>query len=315
MRLGPKQRAESGGTGKIAGARQLYSLIRGMSIEEIEEQVRLPPRLLFVSIQSDIESLAEELTGVRGTPSIEFVTPDRLPRDLEPYDFVVVHNPEANDDYLAVRKSLGAFAHRVFDFGPNDDPDRIIKLRDRMAEHAGDAAMALGRWYPAFRSAAARTIINDTSRANAQFALLASAPSVIPVIGSMASVGADMIVLTRNQLLMAIKLAAVYGKPMNTHRDIFREITPVIGGGFVWRTIAREAATFLPFAAGAIPRVAIAFAGTYSTGKAVESYYRFGVKPTRDQLGIWYRQAMQLARTRFPGMRELPSAESIAPPG
>ena len=95
-------------------------------------------------------------------------------------------------------------SHWVYDTGQSVDVD---DLRTRIAEHAGNGAVALGRWYPAFRDAAATAVINETSRANAQFTMVASVPTVIPVIGSIASAGADMIVLTKNQLLMAIKLA------------------------------------------------------------------------------------------------------------
>jgi uncharacterized protein (DUF697 family) len=312
VRLRPGSKDGGTKTGKVAGARQLVSLIRGLSIEEIEASVRQPPRILFVSREPDIGDLIEELTGVRGTPTLEVIDPDRLPKDLLQYDVIVVHSPASNEDYLKVRKRAGVAAHRVFDAGPSVN---VNELRNRITEQAGNGTAALGRWYPGFRDAAASTIINETSRENAQFALMSSVPSVIPVIGSIAAAGADMIILTKNQLLMAIKLAAVHGKPLGDKREIFRDLLPVIGSGFLWRTVAREAVTFLPFAAGTVPRVAIAFAGTFATGRAIDTYYRFGNKPTKDQLNSYYRQAMELIKSKFGKSESLPEPGAAAPPG
>lgn len=298
--------------GRVTGARQLVGLIRGLSIEEIAESVRQPPRMLFVSRESDIDEVIEELTGVRGIPSLEIVDPDRLPKDLVQYDVIVVHSPASNEDFVRVRQRAGAASHRVYDTGQSVN---INDLRTRIAEHAGDGAVALGRWYPAFRDAAATAVINDTSRANAQFALVASVPSVVPVIGSIASAGADMIVLTKNQLLMAIKLAAIHGKPLSDKKAIFQDLMPVIGSGFLWRTVAREAASFIPFAAGTLPKVAIAFAGTYATGRGIDGFYRYGKKPTRDQLSGYYRHAMLTMREKIGKTRRLADTDLPAPTG
>jgi uncharacterized protein (DUF697 family) len=310
--FGPGKKNDQGKGGKVAGARQLASLARGISIEEIEQAVRQPPRILFVSAEPDIDDLVSKLTGMRGMPTLEVVSPDSVPRDLGQYDVIVVHSRLSNADYLNVRKIAGVASHRVFDAGQAVD---INELRTRIVEHAGNGAAALGRWYPGFRDAAATAIINETSRANAQFTLMTAVPSAIPVIGSFAMAGADMIVLTKNQLLMAIKLAAVHGKPFGDKKAILKDLMPVIGSGFVWRSLAREAVVFLPFAAGTIPRVAIAFAGTYTTGRAVDAYYRFGKKPTKTQLNDYYQQAMALVKARFAKPRAVAEPETAAPLG
>lgn len=298
--------------GKTAGTRQLVSLVRGLSIEEIEEAVRQPPRILFVSAEPDIDEMVAELTGMRGMPTIEVVNPESVPKDLPQYDVIVVHSRSSNSDYLSVRKRAGVAGHRVFDAGQAVD---VNDLRTRIVEHAGNGTAALGRWYPGFRDAAATAIINETSRANAQFTLMTAVPSAIPVIGSFAMAGADMIVLTKNQLLMAIKLAAVHGKPFGDKKAIIKDLMPVIGSGFIWRSLAREAIVFLPFAAGTIPRVAIAFAGTYTTGRAVDAYYRFGKKPTGTQLNDYYQQAMAIVKSRFVKAQSVAEPETSAPLG
>jgi uncharacterized protein (DUF697 family) len=310
--FGPGNKSGKSKGGKTAGARQLVSLVRGLSIEEIEEAVRQPPRILFVSAEPDIDVMIAELTGMRQMPTIEVVSPNAIPRDLGQYDVIVVHSRSSNSVYLDVRKRAGIAGHRVFDAGQAVD---IAELRSRIVEHAGNGTAALGRWYPGFRDAAATAIIGETSRANAQFALMTAVPSAIPVIGTFATAGADIIVLTRNQLLMAIKLAAVHGKPFGDKMAIFKDLMPVIGSGFVWRSLAREAIVFLPFAAGTIPRVAIAFAGTYTTGRAVDAYYRFGKKPTKTQLNDYYQQAMAILKSRFAKPKAVTEPETAAPVG
>ena len=105
--------------------------------------------------------------------------------------------------------------------------------------------------------------------------------------------GADLIVLTNNQVMMVFKIAAVHERDLNNQMALMRELAPVVGTGFLWRTIAREAASFLPLAAGTVPKVAIAFVGTMVMGRAADYYYRFGKKPTREHLKAFTERAAQ----------------------
>jgi hypothetical protein len=71
---------------------------------------------------------------------------------------------------------------------------------------------------------------------------------------------------------------------------------PIVGAGFIWRTIAREAATLIPFAAGTIPKVAIAYTGTIAAGRAADFYYREGYKPSYEQVRDFVKQASETAQ-------------------
>jgi uncharacterized protein (DUF697 family) len=154
-------------------------------------------------------------------------------------------------------------------------------------------APALGRWYPAFRPAATKSVINKTAQVNAQFAAVSNLPSVIPIVGSLAAAGADFLILTKNQVMMVFKIAAINGRDLTDHWRIIREMLPLVGAGFFWRTLAREAASFLPLMAGTVPKVAIAYTGTVAAGRAADFYYRFGTKPSREQLKVYYAQAAE----------------------
>ncbi|HEV2109514.1 MAG TPA: hypothetical protein VGR16_14740, partial [Thermomicrobiales bacterium] len=88
-----------------------------------------------------------------------------------------------------------------------------------------------------------------------------------------------------------------HGRDLGDQFGIIREMVPVVGAGLAWRTVAREAASFVPFAAGTIPKVAIAYVGTHSVGRAADFYYRFGRKPDRDQMKEYYKQAANRVRS------------------
>jgi uncharacterized protein (DUF697 family) len=119
-------------------------------------------------------------------------------------------------------------------------------------------------------------------------------------------------VLTKNQVMMLYKLAAVFGRDLGDQRGILQEVLPVVGAGLAWRTLAREATSLLPFAAGTIPKLAIAYAGTIAVGRAAEVYYRTGLKPTREQMRAFNRQALErLRRLDLPGVRRLLRPDDI----
>jgi hypothetical protein len=62
----------------------------------------------------------------------------------------------------------------------------------------------------------------------------------------------------------------------------------------------------LPFAAGTIPKLAIAYVGTMAVGRAAEFYYGTGLKPTRSQMDQFARQAVErLRQLDLPGVRRV----------
>ena len=305
----PSGAKKAGPLGLFRNARHVMSIIKEVSLDEIRDEAERAPRFLLLSDNPDDGPLLTELTGVSGGPTVAADRLDRVPKDVDRYDVVVVLGDSSGATYRSLRDKIEG---RVFDAPDASKTGWAETLRGRIVGALPDDAVPLGRWYPAFRPAAAGQVINDTSKANAQFALVANLPSVVPVIGSLTSVGADLIVLTKNQLTMAIKLAAIYGRPLDDRMQILREVLPVAGSGLLWRTIAREATSFIPFAAGAIPKVVIAYAGTMSTGRAIDFYYRFGKRPEKEQLQGYYKQALDTAKRVVPGLK--PSGENGASP-
>ena len=107
---------------------------------------------------------------------------------------------------------------------------------------------------------------------------------------------ADMLVLTKNQVLLLFKLAGLYGRDLELGRQLLVEIMPVVGGAFVWRSTARALVGLLPGLLGLLPKTLVAYTGTYVVGQTARYYYRFGRKPPPEFIRELRAEAARLAR-------------------
>ena len=294
-------RAHGQRVGTLGTIRNFVSVLREMSFDEVRDQAETPPRLLVIGPEhATARRLGLDLTGPEGELAVIAREVNAPLGDLGHFDAVVVFDPNRTGSAARARDRLpveGGPAP-VFEFtgmGPGD-VGALERLRTLLVTRLPDRAQAFGRAFPAFRPAAAKAVIDETAKANAQFALVSNIPAVIPVVGALAAAGADFLVLTKNQVLMIFKVAAIHGRDLRDQWGILRELVPVLGAGLFWRTVAREAASFVPLAAGTIPKVVIAYAGTLSAGRAADFYYRTQRKPTRAQMHGYYRQAAEAVR-------------------
>lgn len=287
--------------GAVGTLRSFVSVLREMSFDDVREQAEQPPRLLVIAPTADEASrLATLLVGEDGPRTVSSRALDDADARAGAYDAVVVFDPEGTGAVSRLRQRLGTGddVTQVFPLGGDriDDERAVTSLRAALMNRLPDLAPSFGRHCAAFRAAATKAVIDETARANAQFALVSNIPSVIPIFGSLASASADFLVLTKNQLMLLFKIAAIHGRDLHDQWGILREMVPVVGAGLAWRTVAREAASFIPLAAGTIPKVAIAYAGTISVGRAADFYYRRGEKPGRDQIRNYYEQAAEAVK-------------------
>jgi len=197
------------------------------------------------------------------------------------------------------------------------DPRRIVSLvgdnQDQVFEELVPALLAaaplialpLGRQLPALRTASADRLVRETSRVNAEFAALSSIPAFIPIVGGLASVGADMIVLTKNQVMLVLKLAIVNGRSTDNRLQIMAEVLPIIGAGLVWRSIARSLISLIPSPLAIAPKVAVAYIGTFVVGKAAQYYYRVGQRPSPELLEHFQREALDQLQSLLPTLSQL----------
>ena len=98
-----------------------------------------------------------------------------------------------------------------------------------------------------------------------------------------------MMVLTKSQAFLAYKLGLLLGFSTRW-QDYVTELGSVIGSGFLWRQIARQLVGLVP-GWGIIPKVAVAYSGTYVVGNAILGWYLTGRKLTPQQMRELYAQA------------------------
>ncbi len=314
-------RANRSPLGAVGTLRSFVSVLREISFDEVREQAEQPPRLLVLAPTADEATrLATALVGAGGPRTVTSRALDDADVRPNAYDAVIVFDPAGTGAVSRLRQRLGTDddATQVSPLGGDrvDDERAVASLRTAITNRLPDLAPSFGRHCPAFRAPATKAVIDETARANAQFALVSNIPAVIPVFGALASASADFLVLTKNQLMLLFKIAAIHGRDLHDQWGIMREMVPVVGAGLLWRTVAREAASFIPLAAGTIPKVAIAYAGTLSVGRAAEFYYQMGEKPSGDQMRGFYQQAAEAVKKLplpLPG-KDGDQAERAAPP-
>ena len=297
--------------GALDSMRTMLGVLREVSLDEIREQAETTPRLLIVAtLADDARRLGSAVTGPEGQSATIFRSVDEPIESVGRIDAAVIWDPQRTGAGSRVAEALRYESPPVpivrFEGSGPDDRGAIERLRADIVKRNAERAPAFGRALPAFRAAAAKQVIDETSAANAQFSLVSNIPTILPIVGNIAAAGADFIVLTKNQVMMLYKLAAVFGRDLRDQRGILQDVLPVVGAGLFWRTAARQAATWLPFAAGTIPKLAIAYVGTMAVGRAAEFYYRTGMKPTRAQMDGYLRQGGELLRQLdLPGVRRV----------
>ncbi|MEJ7839717.1 MAG: hypothetical protein WKF81_12945 [Thermomicrobiales bacterium] len=310
--------AGKGALGAVGAVRSFFGVVKEIDFDEVRDRAETRPRIVVIGPQeADAHSAAERVFGSDNEAGVEYRAADRrLEFDRNRYDAAIVIDPHNSGLIDDVKKFVGSsWAPNVFELrGAQGATDRDERVRLQMSTALPHLAPSLGRHFESFRPAAVRAIIDETSRVNGKFALISNVPSIVPIFGSFVAASADVIVLTKNQIMMCYKIAAVHNRDLNNQLGVIRELVPVVGAGFLWRTIAREAASFIPFAAGTVPKVVVAYAGTYSVGHGTDFYYRFGKKPSAAQLRTFSKQAVETA-LKLPFLTKDKKADSAAQSG
>jgi uncharacterized protein (DUF697 family) len=284
--------------GAVNNLKTMMSVLREVSFDDIREDAQRSPRVLvYGPTPYDARWFSDQVFGPEGGEKAITRDLGGSIDDIGTYDFIVIYDPEGEAERIGLNQRLRSLGMTppIFRHGGHGahEQARIDSLRLEIARRMGDRSTAVGRAFPGMRAAASKVAIDETSVANAQFALVSNIPAVLPVIGGLAAAGADFIVLTKNQVMMIYKLAAIHGRDLSDQTRLIQEIAPVVGVGFAWRTVARQAASFMPFAAGTIPKIAVAYGGTMVAGRAAEFYYRTDRKPTSTQIAQYRKQAQE----------------------
>ncbi len=234
-----------------------------------DEELRVQNALIAAGVPALICHLQEQ-PAQPATPQLP--TPAQPTRQIMPPQNIIVL-PLVNgtlDEAVALKKITQAVRHRrVFD------------------------ELALARYLPAFREPVVKALIEDVAVANAAYSLGTGILEINPVTGLPLTV-ADTVILTKNQAVMAYKIALAMGM-QSDFKSVMPEIAGVIGGGFVLRQAARSLIGLLP-GLGILPKVAVAFAGTMAVGEAVYFYAANGEAITRDGMKAMYEKALERGR-------------------
>ena len=100
--------------------------------------------------------------------------------------------------------------------------------------------------------------------------------------------------LTKNQALMAYKIALSFDLPSDWHETI-PKLATVVGTAFLWRLIARQLVGLIPVF-GIIPKVAVSYAGTYTVGQAIYQWCANNEKVNPRTLRSAFNQALEHGR-------------------
>ncbi len=140
-----------------------------------------------------------------------------------------------------------------------------------------DKDLAFAMSFPFIRRPLAEDAITATSLQNCAVGLVPFLP------------GADMPIMTLNQVKMTLQIATAYGQPLDADR--VKEIAVIVAGAFVCRNLVRTATKAIPFA-GWLISGGMGFAATEAMGRAMVEYFEAG----GDIVGV--ASVMQTARDK-----------------
>ncbi len=239
-------------------------------------------RLIFIVIpsnQPDVQMEKEAVAAIRArNPHVPVVVVHIRPGAAqEPYFPMLAYWPGATEVIL----------------DPYEPSPLDTELAPLLKKLLPEQEVLLGYHFPGLRPALAKQLIRQTSMANASYAAATGMAELVPVLLIPGNV-ADFVVLTKNQMLMAYKIALLMGRDVAL-QDMIAELAGVLGGGFLWRETARRLVGFLP-GWGLIPKVAVAYAGTYLIGEATYTWYAYGTRLSAKQMKRFYARALQEGR-------------------
>ena len=279
--------------GQVGGAWRIWSLFKSLKVQEIADAAERPFHLALIGPPDLTDLLLARL-------ALE----SAAPRDLGPAGPADIRGfAAACPDPSAVPPgSLTLDAERL----TRGESALAVELV-RIAQDNPDLRLSLARHIPAFRPAVVTLLINDACRDNARIALISALPGVLPFTDFLlpATALGDLVLLTKNQGLLLLSIAAAYGREVDL-RARTRELLPVVGSAFGWRAAARELLGLVPGGIGLVIRGAVAYAGTYTVGRAAALYYSTGQTLTGPRLHQLYRDALRDAVGRVRPLLKLP---------
>jgi uncharacterized protein (DUF697 family) len=240
----------------VSGAQELVGvlrreLVRGGVASAVREQGPLEGAAALVhvlagGVDADDEQLLKE--AARARLPIVAVISDRL----EPVADGGAHIPYVLEENVVRVGSGTGFP--------------IEEIAGRLARVLGESGTPLAARLPVLRHAVCEELIRKISRQNALVGVAVFVP------------GADLPVLTLNQVRLVLRIADAHGFEID--RDRLPEVLGVLGSGLGFRAIARRAIGAVPVVGWAV-KGAVAYAGTRALGEAAVRYFERRAPVTR----------------------------------
>jgi uncharacterized protein (DUF697 family) len=237
----------------VAGVRELAAalrreLARGGVASSVREEDALGEAALLVYVLAgpaqDPDLAVLKRASSAGTPIV-----------------AVLAGPQGDD----VRDPPYALAEHVVRVRPGSGFP-LDEIARAIAHALGEAATPLAARLPVLRDAVVDRLIAKFSRQNAIIGVSVFVP------------GADMPVLTVNQVRLLMRIADAYGFELD--RERIPEVLGVIGTGFGLRAVARSLLGIVPIAGWAV-KGGIAYGGTRALGEAARRYFESRTAVTR----------------------------------
>jgi uncharacterized protein (DUF697 family) len=305
----------------------VWRVVRELDLESIRAEAEARFRLVVLAdFAAEAEEAALLLSGDDAAhPWVEARTPAQLEltdADRATIAAVLVVTPAALSPALAAaveRLSRGGVPVATAVLGSDRAVDAVARAGEttRVLVRALDATaldpiggalvaavpplqrLALARQLPPLRAAVFDQLIDDTAKANATYSFTTAMAEQVAVLDVPLNL-ADIFVLTKNQLLMGYRIALGAGKSGRA-RDVIGEVVGVVGGGFLFRQAARSLVGLIPVA-GVVPKVAIAYTGTWAIGRALVVWATQGKRLSGAAMGRLSRDAAGRGRAFAKGL-------------
>lgn len=302
--------------------------VKELDLQHLREEAEKDIRLLIVGADhARMQLLANQLRTDPRRPQAETHTPIptvhlQASADITSADLVLLIASDADENQETQSRALSQWAVRglgviiIYDRDAHpqgavipplqsatfasvmtsiSDWDNLAEqLVPRMIQQLPGSSLALGRRFPLMRETIANNLISETSTANAAYAFSTGLAEIVPILDIPLNV-ADIIILTKAQAMLVYKLGLALGMSSDWQYYI-TELGGVIGSSFLWRQVARSLVGLIP-AWGIIPKVAVAYSGTYAVGQAVLHWYLTGRHVTKKMLRGFSQEAMARGKT------------------
>jgi uncharacterized protein (DUF697 family) len=276
----------------MLSAKSLFDLVKELNLQAISQAAERPVRLVL-SGDETLTKLLQQRLGPTPWVSILHDEAATHPGDLR------IHVHHSADLKPAVRPPLltltlgGEFKYplpdqlAVPDLSESTLQTQFAKALFKRAPD--DLHLSLARHIPLLRDAYSKLLIETTATGNAMYVGSTALARSIPVLNIPLNV-ADSVVLTKNQLMMAYKLALAEGKE-GKPLELIKEILSVLGGSYLFKETARGLVGLIP-GWGSVAKLGVSYAGTWVIGQAVHLWARQGHTPTTKELNRFYQQAL-----------------------